>query len=201
MRNDAVAVFLDRPRKEHNVTDEINPEEYLRMEPGLILPSDPLARERAALQAKYGFKPILRDPDFTAVAQAMADRLGGVCGVNHVDEHRNQIFVGIAGAEMEGMTCDQGACSTLITRRTVKGRTAFALNNLQHFPLFASNDMVTKFDLGSYLGAQILPPEGVPIGTVFRVSPEPTPHTQPHLDFMKAQAATVMDILISRAQQ
>lgn len=183
------------------MTDEINPEEYLAMQRPLTIPADPLARERAALQAKYGFRPILHDPDFTAVAQAMADELGGVCGVNHVDQYRNQVFVAIAGAEMEGMTCDQGACSTLITRRTVKGRTAFALNNLIDFPLFASNDMVTKFELGSYLGAQILPPEGVPIGTVFRVSPEPTPHKQPHLDFMKSQAATVMDILMTRAQQ
>lgn len=183
------------------MNDEINPEEYLYMEPPLTIPADPEAETRAALQAKYGFKPILRDPDFTAIAQEIVDRLGGVGGVNHVGPKRHQIFVGIAGAEMESMTCEQGACSTLITRRAVKGRTGFALNNLLDFPLFASNDMVTKFELGSYLGAQIIPPEGIPIGTVFRVGPEVAPHGQPEINFMKDQAAKVMDILLARQRQ
>lgn len=188
--------------------DELNPEEYLHMEPPLILPADPFAAERAKLQAKYGFTPVrdadgtlIRDPEFNAIAQETADRLGGVCGVNHVDEHREQLFVGIAGHDMEGMTCDQGACSTLITRPTFKGRSALALNDLFDFPLFASNDMVTKFGLGNYLGAQILPPEAVPIGSVFRVGPNPVDHQKPEIEFIKGQAAKVMDILIERQRR
>lgn len=188
------------------MTDEINPEEFLHMPRPLTIPADPLANRRAALQAQYGFKPIRRDPDFTAIAQETADHLGGVCGVNHVDQYRNQVFVGIVGTNLEGMTCDQGACSTLITDRIdngqiAKGRNAMALNDLIDFPLFASNEMVTKYGLGTYLGAKILPPEGVPLGTVFRVHPDPTEYRQADLDFIKGQAAKVMDILIARSQQ
>lgn len=187
------------------MTDEINPGELQEMQPPLNLPADPLADERARLQAKYGFAPVV-DDFFDAMAQQILEQFQvepgrGMAGVNHLDDDRTQTFVGVAGGGLREMTCFQGACSTLITRRTVKGRTALAMSNLMDFPLFATNDMVTQFGMGTYLGAQIIAPEGVPIGTVWWIDTEPTRWRQVHLDYMKGQADKAMQHLIDRQPQ
>ena len=127
---------------EHDV--EIDPEEYLGMEPPLNIPADPLAAARLALMRKYGFEAAV-NPAFDAIAQEIvaAFRLEpdrGMAGVNRLDDERNQLFAGVAVTTeapsedvaarlLRNMNCHQGACSTLITRRTVKGRTALALND------------------------------------------------------------------------
>lgn len=99
---------------------------------------------------------------------------------------------------MRGMTPEQGACSTLITRPGFKGRTALALSDLMDFPLFATNDMVTKLEKRTYLAAQIVTPEGLPIGTVWGVGPRPRAWQQPDLEFAKGLAREAMSVLMRR---
>ena len=194
-------------------TDEINPEEYRTMECAINLPPDPLAQQRVALLDKYDFRPVA-DPEFDAIAQRFVAEFGGVidfAGVNRVDDERHQIFSGAAllgadgrvdltspGMDVRTMTPVQGACSTLITRPGFKGRTALALGDLMDFPLFATNDMVTKLEKRTYLAAQIVTPEGVPIGTVWGVGPNPHAWKQPHLEFAKGLARDAMSVLLRR---
>lgn len=194
-------------------TDEINPEEYRTMECALNLPPDPLAPQRMSLLRKYNV-PTAPDADFDAIAQRFVAEFPGVidfAGVNRLDDQRRQIFFGAAllgedsrvdpnppGMDMRTMTEEQGACSTLITRPGFKGRTALAFNDLMDFPLFATNDMVTKLGKRTYMAAQILAPEGVPIGTVWGVGPNPHEWKQPHLEFAKGLGREAMSILLRR---
>lgn len=183
-------------------SNEIDPQDYVDMGPPLNIPDDPLADTRAELQRKYNYQPII-DATYDAVAKEIYDHFHivpgrGVAGVNHLDEHRHQVFVGVWGADLREMNCHQGACSTNITRQTVKGRTALAMGDLMYFPLFATNDMVTVFEMRTYLGAQIITPEGVPIGTVWWIDTEPRQWTQDDLDFMKSRARKVMNMLLER---
>src|SRR5688572_13796210 len=121
------------------------------MEPPLNIPADPLAARRVELMAQYGFTGEIL-PEFDALAQGIVAEFQleegrGMAGVNRLDGERGQRFVGVAktpgapGAEiaaelMREMSREQGACSTLITRRAVKGRTALVMNDLLDFPLF-----------------------------------------------------------------
>lgn len=194
-------------------TDEINPEEYRSMECALNLPPDPFAPQRRALLDKYDFLAV-PDSEFDAIAQRFIAQFGGVidfAGVNRLDEERHQVFTGAAllgedgsvdrtapGMHLRTMTREQGACSTLITRPGFKGRTALALNDLMDFPLFATNDMVTVLERRTYLGAQIISPEGVPIGTVWGVGPDPHEWKQPDLEFAKGLAREAMSVLLRR---
>lgn len=194
-------------------TDEINPEEYRSMECALNLPPDPFAQQRLALLDKYDFQPV-PGSDFDAIAQRFVAEFGGVidfAGVNRLDDQRHQIFAGAAllgadgrvdrtapGLDLRSMTPVQGACSTLITRPGFKGRTALAFNDLLDFPLFATNDMVTVLGKRTYLGAQIISPEGVPIGTVWGVGPNPHEWKQPDLEFAKGLAREAMSVLLRR---
>lgn len=185
--------------------DEIDPRELT--DKSLTLPGDPYADARVALQRKYDFRPVI-DATYDAIAQEILDHFQlvpgrGVAGVNYLDEKRDQFFVGVAGADLRQMSCEQGACSTLIAqpKDLAKPRRAMAMGDLLDFPLFATNDMVTKFGMRTYLGAHIIPPEGVPIGTLWWIDTEPRRWTQADLNFMKAQAAKVMQSLLDRASQ
>jgi GAF domain-containing protein len=194
-------------------TDEINPEEYRSMECALNLPSDPLAQQRLALLDKYDFLAV-PGSEFDAIAQRFVAEFGGVidfAGVNRLDDQRHQIFTGAAllgedghvdrtspGMDVRTMTPVQGACSTLISRPGLKGRTALAMSDLMDFPLFATNDMVTVLGKRTYLGAQIIAPEGVPIGTVWGVGPNPHEWKQPDLEFAKGLAREAMSVLLRR---
>lgn len=185
--------------------EEINPAEFRCEDTPLNLRPDPLAPERVKLQAKYGFTATISS-EWDDIAREVTDEfggeeVGGIAGVNHIDAERNQVFVGVAGYDIRGMNCFQGACSTLITRKPIKGRTALAFNDLLDFPLFASNDMHTKFEKRTYIGALILPPENIGIGTVWWVGNEPREWRQHHLDFMKSRATKVMGRLQERLGQ
>jgi hypothetical protein len=190
------------------MTDDVDPQEYLHMEPPLTIPADPLAAQRMALADKYGFAKV-PDAYFDTLAHEFMAGLPGIdmAGVNRLDDERNQFFTGVAilGATEEPTLADrcmtpfQGACSTFITREPVKGRTAIAFNDLLDFPLFASNDMVTKFGKRTYIAGLIMPPEGIPLGTVWGIGPDPQRWQQRHLDFAKQQAAKAMQYLRERS--
>lgn len=187
---------------------DIDPQEYLNMEPPLTLPADPYAAQRLELVVKYGFDAVPTDY-FDALARETMAGLPGIdmAGVNRLDHERNQFFPGMANlgateapkAADRCMTPFQGACSTFITREPVKDRTAVAFNDLMDFPLFSTNDMVTKFGKRTYIAGLIMPPEGIPLGTVWGIGPEPGQWGQRHLDFMKVQADKAMQYLQQRS--
>lgn len=189
------------------MNSNIDPEEYLRVDSPLTLPADPLAEQRMALVAKYGFAPV-PDAYLDAIAREVVGELPGIdmAGVNRLDDTRDQFFTGMAILGQDEapdrasrcMTPVQGACSTFITRQPVKGRTAVAFNDLMDFPLFATNDMVTKFEKRTYIAGLIMPPEEIALGTVWGIGPKPQQWGQPHLDFMKRQAAKAMEYLMDR---
>lgn len=189
------------------MNSNIDPAEYLHADAPMNLPADPLAEQRMALVAKYGFAPV-PDPYLDAIARKVVAELPGIdmAGVNRLDDDRGQFFTGMAILGQEDapdrssrcMTPEQGACSTFITRQPVKGRTAVAFNDLLDFPLFATNDMVTKFEKRTYIAALIMPPEEIALGTVWGIGPKPQRWGQAHLDFMKQQAWMVMEYLMDR---
>lgn len=196
--------------------EEINPADLRNMEPPLNIPADPDAHRRVELMAQYGFTGEIV-PEFDALAQGIVAELQleegrGMAGVNRLDGERRQRFVGVAktpgapGAEIAAellreMTREQGACSTLITRRAVKGRTALVMNDLLDFPLFATNDMVTKVGMRTYIGAQIIAPEGLAIGTVWWIDTEPRSWQRSEIDFIKGKAEQAMNILLERQRR
>ena len=196
--------------------EEHNPADLRNMEPPLNIPADPLAPRRVELMAQYRFTGEIL-PEFDALAQEIVAEFQlepgrGMAWVNRLDGEREQRFVGVAktpgppGAEiaaelMREMSREQGACSTLITRRAVKGRTALVMNDLLDFPLFATNDMVTKVGARTYIAGQIIPPEKIAIGTAGWLDTEPRSWQRSEIDFINGKAERAMNILLERQRR
>lgn len=176
------------------------------------IPPDTDAQARAALQEAYAFKPN-PDPTFDAFAAVILEQTGAkFTGINWVGPTLHQVFVGAAlrgGApvppELRVMPGHQGFCTTMITQR--KNR-ALGLQDLLSDPRYAFNEVVEEaseanpggLGLRSYLGAPLLPPEGVAIGSIFAVDDqEREDWKMPIVQWMKDFASgTVMPYIIDQ---
>lgn len=150
------------------------------------------------------------EPEFDEFARMLATSTKSpLAMVNFVDEER-QYFAGLyAPAMIAGgpgavaapddparvMTKQQGWCPHVVVRRL-----PLVLDDVCDYPRFAGNPVVDEFGIRSYLGAPLIDRTGTTLGTICIVDLEPRPWGRPGLDFIKAKAAEMVDMIHQREQ-
>lgn len=154
------------------------------------------------------------DPEFDEFARNLAnDTKAPLAMVNFIDEER-QYFAGLyapslvqAGADLAGtsapaddparvMARDHGWCPHVVVRRL-----PLVLDDVCDYPRFAGNPVVDEIGIRSYLGAPLIDRTGTALGTICIVDREPRPWGRPGLEFIKARAADMVDIIHERERQ
>lgn len=173
----------------------------------LLTPLDADAPRRAARLKELGLgdRP---DPEFDDFARMLANSAKApLAMVNFIGEDR-QYFAGLhgpglvpggpgavadAGSPARIMTMDQGWCPHVVSRRL-----PLVLDDVCDYPRFAGNPVVDDFGIRSYLGAPLIDRTGTALGTICVVDLAPRPWGRPGLDFIKAKAAEMIELIDRR---
>lgn len=175
----------------------------------LFTPTDEDAPRRVARLRELGLGDH-PEPEFDEFARMLATSTKSpLAMVNFIGDER-QYFAGLhAPALAQGgpgavaaaddparfMTKEQGWCPHVVSRRL-----PLVLDDVCDYPRFAGNPVVDEFGIRSYLGAPLIDRTGTALGTICIVDLEPRPWGRPGLDFIKAKAAEMMDLIDKREQ-
>jgi GAF domain-containing protein len=166
----------------------------------LMIPADPEAPRRVLRLRELGLGGA-PDPEFDEFARALAESAGAPFAmVNFIHEER-QYFAGLypapapaapddAGLAEAGRTMrlDHGWCPHVVARRL-----PLVLDDVCDYPRFAGNPVVDEMGIRSYVGAPLIDRTGTALGTVCVVDREPRPWGRAGLEFIKAQAADLVE--------
>jgi GAF domain-containing protein len=173
----------------------------------LFTPADAEAPQRVARLRELGLgeRP---EPEFDDFARMLATSTGApLAMVNFISEDR-QYFAGLHAPAMIGsapgivaapddpartMTRDQGWCPHVVSRRL-----PLVLDDVCDYPRFAGNPVVDEIGIRSYIGAPLIDQTGTALGTICIVDLDPRPWGRPGLDFIKAKAAEMIDMINKR---
>ncbi|MEU5833109.1 GAF domain-containing protein [Streptomyces diacarni] len=170
----------------------------------LVTPQDTEAPARVARLKELGIgeRPI---PEFDAFARELARVTDAPFAmVNFIDERR-QYFSGLYDSTMDPekgpvdpdggvgrvMERDHGFCVHVVARRT-----ALVLEDVRDFARFAVNPVVDEVGIKSYLGAPLLDPSGMPLGTICVVDQRPRPWGRQGLRTIKTMAAELREEIL-----
>ena len=173
----------------------------------LFTPADEEAPARVARLRELGIGES-PEPEFDDFARMLATSTKApLAMVNFIGEER-QYFAGLHAPSMvqggpgavaapddpaRTMFKDQGWCPHVVSRKL-----PLVLDDVCDYPRFAGNPVVDEFGIRSYIGAPLIDRTGTALGTICIVDLEPRPWGRPGLDFIKAKAAEMMDILSKR---
>ncbi|WP_326688734.1 MULTISPECIES: GAF domain-containing protein [unclassified Streptomyces] len=174
----------------------------------LLTPEDADAPARVGRLQELGIgeAPV---PEFDEFARELARVTGAPFAmVNFIDEHR-QYFSGLydttmdpangpvdpAGGVGRVMARDHGYCPHVVVRRT-----ALVLEDVRDFPRFAVNPVVDEVGIHSYLGAPLLDPSGIALGTICVVDQRPRPWGRQGLRTIKTMAAQLQEEIQRRGR-
>jgi signal transduction protein with GAF and PtsI domain len=150
------------------------------------------------------------DPEFDEFARTLANSTKAPLSmVNFIDEDR-QYFAGLYAPDLVQagpgasvgddpariMARDHGWCPHVVVRRL-----PLVLDDVCDYPRFAGNPVVDEIGIRSYLGAPLIDRTGTALGTICIVDREPRPWGRPGLDFIKARAAELMELIHQREQR
>lgn len=179
----------------------------------LLTPTDKEVPQRMARlnELQLGEGP---DPEFDDFARDLAENAGAPFAmVNFIDEDR-QYFAGlyVAGSPTEGsgaaanssgapepdrvMDRDHGYCPHVVARRL-----PLVLDDVCDYPRFAGNPVVDEIGIRSYLGAPIIDRTGTTLGTICIVDREQRPWGRQGLEYIKAKAAELTELINKREDQ
>jgi len=148
------------------------------------------------------------DPEFDKFAAELATTAGtSFAMVNFIDEEQ-QYFSGLYVAPPAGnaalaaetavqvgrtMPKDYGWCPHVVARRL-----ALVLDDVCDYPRFATNPVVDKVGIRSYLGAPLIDRTGTTLGTICVVDNETHSWGRDGLAFIKTRAAEMVDLIHQR---
>lgn len=176
----------------------------------LFNPADEEAPRRVARLRELGLgeRP---EPEFDDFARMLANSTKApLAMVNFVGEDK-QYFAGLhapgliaggpgavaaANDPARFMTKDQGWCPHVVARRL-----PLVLDDVCDYPRFAGNPVVDEFGIRSYIGAPLIDRTGTTLGTICVVDLEPRPWGRPGLDFIKAKAAEIVELIHEREKR
>jgi GAF domain-containing protein len=173
----------------------------------LFTPADEDASARIARLRELGLGEH-PEPQFDDFARMLATSTKApLAMVNFIGEDR-QYFAGLHAPSMvpggpgavaapddpaRSMTREQGWCPHVVSRKL-----PLVLDDVCDYPRFAGNPVVDEIGIRSYIGAPLIDRTGTALGTICIVDLEPRPWGRPGLDFIKAKAAEIMDIINER---
>ncbi|SFC46779.1 GAF domain-containing protein [Streptomyces aidingensis] len=158
---------------------------------------DAPARMMRFRELGLGDRPVA---EFDAFARRLAELTGAPFAVVNLVGEDHQYFAGLyatgseqavelgpnepAGGMDRMMDRDHGYCPHVVVRKK-----ALVLEDVCDYPRFAGNPVVDELGIRSYLGAPLLDPSGIALGTVCVVDQEPRPWGRQGLETIKAMAA------------
>ncbi|MBO8196313.1 GAF domain-containing protein [Streptomyces oryzae] len=172
----------------------------------LLTPQDTEAPARVARLKELGVGDAPA-PEFDAFARELARVTDAPFAmVNFIDEER-QFFSGLYDSTMDPergpvdpnggvgrvMARDHGFCVHVVARRT-----ALVLEDVRDFARFAVNPVVDEVGITSYLGAPLLDPSGMALGTVCVVDQRPRQWGQQGLRTIKQMAQDLQQEILGR---
>jgi GAF domain-containing protein len=173
----------------------------------LFTPADDEAPRRVARLRELGLgeRP---EPEFDDFARMLASSTKApLAMVNFIGEDK-QYFAGLHAPSLvqggpdivaaaddpaRSMFRDQGWCPHVVSRRL-----PLVLDDVCDYPRFAGNPVVDEFGIRSYIGAPLIDRTGTALGTICIVDLEPRPWGRPGLDFIKAKAAEMIELINKR---
>ncbi|MGK5532251.1 GAF domain-containing protein [Streptomyces sp. URMC 129] len=165
----------------------------------LLTPEDPHVPCRVRRLRELGIgltaEPV---PAFDEAARALA-RVAGTpwAAVTFLDAHR-QFFAGLHAPDGEERprtaARDHGFCPYVV----IRGK-ALVLEDLHDYSRFAGNPAVQEHGVRSYLGAPLLDPSGLALGTISVVDRMPRPWGRQGLETIKAAAAELAERILAAA--
>ena len=174
----------------------------------LFTPADEDAPARVARLRELGLGEH-PEQEFDEFARMLANSTKApLAMVNFIGEDR-QYFAGLHAPSMvqggpgvvaapddpaRSMSREQGWCPHVVSRKL-----PLVLDDVCDYPRFAGNPVVDEFGIRSYIGAPLIDRTGTALGTICIVDLEPRPWGRPGLDFIKAKAAEIMDIINERS--
>lgn len=173
----------------------------------LFTPADEEAPVRAARLRELGLGTH-PEPEFDDFARMLATTTKSPLAVVNFIGEREQYFAGMHGPtvvqagpggvvtpsdEDRTMFKDKGWCPHVVSRKL-----PLVLDDVCDYPRFAGNPVVDEFGIRSYIGAPLIDKTGTALGTICIVDMEPRPWGRPGLEFIKAKAAEMMEIINKR---
>ncbi|WP_165984670.1 GAF domain-containing protein [Streptomyces sp. YIM 98790] len=172
----------------------------------LLTPEDPDAPARMARFRELGLgdRPVAEFDDF---ARRLAELTGAPFAVVNLVGEDHQYFAGLYATGSEQavelspadpapggmdrmMDRDHGYCPHVVVRKK-----ALVLEDVCDYPRFAGNPVVDELGIRSYLGAPLLDPTGIALGTVCVVDQEPRPWGRQGLETIKSMAAELTEVI------
>ncbi|MFF3846084.1 GAF domain-containing protein [Streptomyces sp. NPDC002328] len=170
----------------------------------LLTPEDKEAPARTRRLRRLGLG-VWPEPALDAFADRLAELTGAPYAmVNFIDEDR-QFFAGLhtppGGRAARGgkpeigraLPRDHGYCPHVVVRRK-----ALVLEDVADYPRFAGNPVVDTYGVRSYLGAPVVDPSGMALGTVCVADLAPRSWGRGGLETIKATAADLAGRLCHR---
>ncbi|MGP3966225.1 GAF domain-containing protein [Streptomyces sp. 6N223] len=162
----------------------------------LLTPDDPDAALRAQLHAELGLAPA-PVPDFDAAARELAAATGAPQAMVTLVGVARQYFAGLHLPPGEPLVRDAGRdhgfCPHVVVRRR-----ALALDDVRDYPRFSANPVVDEAGIRSYLGAPLMDPSGVALGTLCAQDRTPRPWDEKDLRTVKDAAAELTRRILAR---
>lgn len=168
----------------------------------LFTPADEEAPVRAARLRELGLGEH-PEQEFDDFARMLATTTKSpLAVVNFIGEHQ-QYFAGMHGPTLvpdavpddaaRTMFKDKGWCPHVVSRKL-----PLVLDDVCDYPRFAGNPIVDELGIRSYVGAPLIDKTGIALGTICVVDLEPRPWGRPGLEFIKARATEMMEIINKR---
>jgi GAF domain-containing protein len=162
----------------------------------LLTPEDPDAALRVRLHSELGLGP---EPvaEFDEAARQLAGVTDAPYAMVTLVGRRRQHFAGLHAPPGErharSAARDHGFCPHVVVRRR-----ALALDDVRDYPRFAANPAVDGAGIRSYLGAPLMDPSGVALGTICALDRAPRPWGTRELETVKAAAARLTRHILAR---
>lgn len=170
----------------------------------IFTPADEDAPIRAARLRELGLGEHA-EPEFDEFARMLASSTKSpLAMVNFISED-HQYLAGMHAPALLGTeappddsvrtaSMDKGLCPHVVARKL-----PLVLDDVCDYPRFVGNPYIDEFGIRSYVGAPLIDKTGTALGTICIVDMEPRPWGRPGLEFIKAKAAEIMEIINKRS--
>jgi GAF domain-containing protein len=161
----------------------------------LLIPVDAEAPQRVLRLRELGLGDA-PDPEFDEFARTLAASAGTAFAMVNFIDTEWQYYAGLypaAGAERRAAALDRGWCPHVVVRRL-----PLVLDDVCDYPRFAGNPVVDEVGIRTYVGAPLIDRTGTVLGTVCVSDREPRPWGRAGLEFIKAQAADLIERIHQR---
>jgi signal transduction protein with GAF and PtsI domain len=173
----------------------------------MLRPVDQEASRRASRLQELGIREE-PDDEFDAFARQLAEAAKARYAMVNLIGPERQYFAGLYPSSaargvdwqtdpLRVMACDHGYCMHVVTRGH-----ALALNEVTDSARFAVNPVVDEIGIRAYLGAPLIDPTtGMILGTICVVDTEPHQWRVDAVEWIKAQAAELVERILQRADR